>query len=233
MKLLSPLTVLSTLAVCSIPRADAVAMTYGDLGSFLTAAGSPLALEGLESSPAGNQLDAAALLLPGFEITHSFAPDLDLGIFNVPLAGISATAGLNFLVYQSSIDAELIFRSLTPINAFSLDLSDWGDYQQGPGMLGFESDAGHALTIANSPLANGNQLFFGVIDTGASFTEVRLKNSLPGEAFGVDSVRYGFIKPTTPPVSVPDGGATWILLGCGMTGLGLANRFNRRSRRGA
>ncbi len=232
MKLLSPLTILSAFTVCAIPRAEAVAMTYGDLGSFLTAAGSPLALEGFESSPAGNQLDAPALLFPGFEVTHSFAPDLELGIFNVPLAGISATGGLNFLVYQSSIDAELIFRFLTPINAFSLDLSDWGDYQQGPGTLGFESDAGHALTIANGPRANGNQLFFGIIDTAASFTEVRLKNSLPGEGFGVDSVRYGFIAPP-PPVSVPDGGATWILLGCGTAGLGLAGRFSRRSRRGA
>ncbi len=232
MKLLSNLTVLSAFAVCSIPRADAVAMTYGDLGSFLTAASSPLSLESFESLPAGNDLNASALLLPGFEVTHSFAPDLELGIFNVPISGINATSGLNVLVYQSSIDAELIFRFLTPINAFSLDLSDWGDYQQGPGTLGFASDAGHALTIANSPLANGNQLFFGIIDTGASFTEVRLKNSLPGEAFGVDSVRYGFIVPP-PPVSVPDGGATWILLGCGTAGLGLLSRFGRRSRRGA
>lgn len=225
-----PLAVVAVLAAILVPRVEAVAMTYGDLGSFLTAAASPLQFESFESLQASNQLDAGAFQLSGFEVTHSFAPDADLGAFDTPFAGLGATDGLNFLAYQAGAGTELIFRFSTPVNAFALDLSDWGDYQQGQGTLGFGSDAGHALTIANSPRTNGNLLFFGIIDPDSSFTEVRLSNSLPGEGFGVDAVRHGLTGPSGPPFGVPDGGASWLLLGCGTAGLGLASRFARRPR---
>lgn len=232
MKIPLPLTLLAVIAACPVHRAEAVAMTYGDLGSFLTAAG-PLDFESFESLPATNLLDASAFVLPGFEVTHSFAPDMQLGIFDTPLSGTSATDGLNFLVYQSGFNEELIFRFLSPINAFALDITDWGDYLQGQGTLDFSSNAGHSLTIASSPLPSGNQLFFGITDSQASFTEVRLSNSLFGEGFGVDAVRYGFNETPVTPTGVPDGGATWILLGCGSACLGLASRFTTRSLRGA
>jgi len=74
------------------------------------------------------------------------------------------------------------------------------------------------MQIAVTPLANGNELFFGIIDSSLWWNTVTFTQNIPGEGWSYDEVYYGEACPKIPEP------ATLLLLGGGLLGGVVARR---------
>ncbi len=108
-----------------------------------------------------------------------------------------------------------------PIAAFGFYGTDIGDFG---GRITIQATGGGATTnltvlnTTNSP--NASLLFYGFIDTGATYTNLLFGNTSGNDYFGFDDMVVGDpgqIKPVPEPV-------TLLLMGMGLAGLGFARR---------
>lgn len=152
-------------------------VTFTDEASFLTAAGTT-SLEGFEGLTATNTRVLPSIATANFMITTSGT----IGIYDAAdFNGTFATEGSNYLV--NAITSPLTFTFSQAVNAFGFQVTDYGDFGGDNLVLQL---GGQSYTIASPGLANGNQLFFGVVDADASFATAVL--SANTDAFGIDQV---------------------------------------------
>lgn len=203
-----------------VSRAAAVSLTFTDEATFLSAVASTTK-ESFEGLTATNGPTANFFDLPDFDISVTSPVSPGAGIFNVPLAGGFATDGSNWLAYQSDVNDTLRFDFDTPINAFGINITDWGDFR--PGSLFFSNDAGDNFTVAVSPQSNGNLIFFGLINPTMSFTQIVFTNTADNEGYGIDEVYYS----SSPANPIPEP-STLLLLASGLGGLGFVRWRKKR-----
>lgn len=147
--------------------------------------------DSFEGDPATNVLDLTLLnsaVGVQYRIPDS-AGSADLGVFDAPFVGGFATAGSKWLGYQSGTNERLVIRLPFPVNACSLDLTDFGD--NGTGTLTLSTNAGDSQLVGLGGGPDGNQIFVGVINTLEQFDVITLTNTVPGDFYGVDRVRWG------------------------------------------
>ena len=173
-------------------------MTFNDEGDFLTAAGAT-ELESFEDLVATNALDSITIVTDNFVISTSTG-DPDIGIFDISNAGAFATDGSNYVSYQSGENESIVFTFDNEINAFGLDITDYGDF--GSGNLTFSNSAGDMAVAGISGTQNGDQIFFGAVNTDFAFDTVTFTNTILGEGFGVDKIYSAGSTVVPEPASV-------------------------------
>jgi hypothetical protein len=170
--------------------------TFTDEKAFLLANPAITKMESFEGLTATNSYTTRTCPMAGFVIDIPDTPYDYLGIWNIPFVGGFATQGANWLGFQSNTNERLRWIFDHPINAFGVNITDWGDF--GTGSLTFSNDAGDNFVVAVTPLGNGNQQFFGVINDGMSFTAVEFNQDISGEFYGVDEIYSGPLACATP-----------------------------------
>jgi len=223
MRVVCGLVVVGLVAIGVVP-AVAGTTVYTDEAAFLGAVTWPanpgMAMESFEGLNPTNSFTASSFPLPDFTLTELSGGD-ELGVFNVPAGwGGYATDGQNYIQYQSDSNQTLRFDFGSAINAFGINITDWGDWAD-PGQLVFSNDAGDSFTIAVTPRANNNYMFYGVVNDSMQFNRVEFLNTVPGEAYAIDEVYYG--NSGAPQIPEP---ATLSLVGLGL--LALARRRKNR-----
>ena len=131
---------------------------------------------------------------------------------------ISATDGPAFVRYDSDAGETLRFTFNSPQRGFGVNVVDWGDW--GIGSLILSDDLGNSFTVATTPRNDGNQLFFGVINTQSTFSQIDLLSQPTLNSFGIDEVYYG-------GNIVPEPSTLTLLAVSGLLGL-LGWRWRRR-----
>jgi hypothetical protein len=164
----------------------AFGVVYNNEAQFLAASPS-LSMESFEGLAATNSLSTYHLSLANFNVT--VPGSTDLGVWNGATGwGGHATDGVKFVGYQSAANETLTIDFVSPITHFGINITDWGDY--GSGSLIFSNNAGDSTTIAVAPRANDNELFFGIINTGTPFSQVKILNQISGEGYCFDEIYY-------------------------------------------
>jgi len=154
-------------------------MTFDDESAFLAMTQSP-SLESFEGLTATNSQAVAPIVTPGFTLT---SPD-NMGIFNTPSQGRTATDGVNYL---NGVRESLTFTFANPKTAFGFNITDFGDF--GGGVLTFMNNAGDSFSAAmgSFPSGTGN-VFFGVINYTMPFDMVILTHTNANDALGYDEI---------------------------------------------
>lgn len=165
-------------------QAEGAIITFTDPGLFAASAGGTLAVESFESVPVTNsEFSLNSVLLPEFTLNSG----VTFGAFDqTEYFGTYATEGTRYLVTHFTLSTWMMAFSFDrPLSAFGLDVTDFGD--NGPSSLKLQVGSS-IYDIANSPRANGNQLFFGIQGTGETFQTVNLL--VQGDPIGIDNVRF-------------------------------------------
>jgi PEP-CTERM motif-containing protein len=200
------LFVIAILSICVMP-ASAAYVTYTNEANFLGDAGAGLSMESFEGLDVGYY--GTAINVADFTITGE-----DLYIKNAPYNGGHATDGVQFV--RQSDGYNTVFQFNQNMNAFGINIIDWGDW--GQGVLTFSSGAHAVMQIAVSPLPDVNEIFFGIIDDSLWWNSVTFSHNIDGEGWSYDEVYYGSTSPTVPEP------ATLLLLGGGLFGGIVARR---------
>ena len=203
--------------VCQgLSTAESASITYTNETAFLSAVGTTI-LEDFESfgivplqeTPISTTyFDVATTPILGG--TSSFIR-IDAGT----AGDIHTIDGIRTLVAGSTSLAAftLSFDLAAPTTFVGFWVTDFGD--GGAGNLSFTSNAGDSFVIASSSLANGDELFFGMVNDTSSFTSFSLVKTSTDDGFGVDRI---FLS------QVPIPPALW-LFGSGLLGLiGIARK---------
>ncbi len=159
------------------------------LADVLANVGSPN-LESFENFTATNQRDLSTLTASDFvlstQLTNRF------GVYNVPdFFGTHATDGTNYVV--TVVNEPLNFSFGTPQKAFGINITDFGDTVV-PSSLVLSIDGVPLSSIASSFLPNGNELFFGVIDSTGTFSSATL--TYGADAIGLDELYTAVPEPS-------------------------------------
>ena len=207
------------LSVCASLRADPI--TFNDQATFQSSAGN-LTLESYESVPTGGVSNP--LVVDTSPLTTTVSGGGGGGqVVNTSFSGLFATDGSVYLTAGGRAvgGPTITFDFDSPINSFGVNFTDFGDFVN-PGTLSYSLDGGTPVVFASSPLANGNQLFFGVIDDMNSFSQVAFTSTASGDGFGFDEVRFGVTEVPEP--------TSLLAFGLGFFGLtGYALRRKRRA----
>ena len=184
------LAVLGTVALS--PLAHAAPTIYDNEPSFqaaATSAGVSLAEEGFESLTGPTSLSATPISLPAMTIVPVG------GLFVLSTSGDLLSEGSQALVWDTGV-AGVKFSLSSPVNAFALDIKDFGDVSPSGNMLFVKIDDGDTSAALFTGLRTpGNLLFLGVVDPIAPFSEILLTVAVPNEEVGLDRLQFG---PATP-----------------------------------
>jgi hypothetical protein len=136
-------------------------------------------------------------------------------VLGSPGAGRFATDGTQYVETRPGFT--LTFSAAQA--AFGFYATDIGDYG---GQLSLQFDNGDVIDVPHTVGSNGNTsgsaLFFGYINTGATFTSVTFLNTNTNDAFGFDNFTIGRVENVIPeptPLS---------LIGASLLGLALMRR---------
>lgn len=216
---ISVLPLISLLLVCSPTVCSAGIIQFTNEADFLAATVNP-SLESFESFSATNSRNLTNLAANDF--TLSVGPGENFGVFNQApdFFGTFATHGVNYVVSHVATSS-MTFTFNQPVAAFGLNVTDFGDNQAGDLILSVGPDS---YTIASGPRPNGNQLFFGVIDTMGSFSSVTL--TAQGDSIGIDEV---YTAETVQIVPEPHSLAMFLIGICCVTLLSVVRRSRRQT----
>ncbi len=176
----------------ALSSADASTITFTDKSSFLSSV-CPERLESFENTPLRPEIPDP-LALDGLVVTSTTASGPNaFAVSNLvdPNSGAHPTDGAQYLVPAGGYPYTVTFTFQTPINSFGIDIIDFGDGFTS-GSLFLTTNTGDNFTIAAVPpfLANGNVLFFGILNTSASFTEVSINKTTSDEGISLDSLYF-------------------------------------------
>ncbi len=121
--------------------------------------------------------------------------------------------GPRALQYTSrDLDTKVTFTFAVPINAFGIDIKDWGTV--GTGRLLVENDTGTLSEVVasvdpSSHLPIGNMIFFGVIDD-TPFETVSIYSNTRGDLIGLDFLVFGQASNIPEPSSLI---TLWVAVG--------------------
>ena len=211
--------VITLTALLPIGSANAATTLYTDETAFLAALSSPPTLESFEGLTATNTRTLTSINTTLFDISMTGGPNNFIGVYDTAFNDIHATAGTNFLVPAADVieplEVTLLFSQ--SVSAFGLNINDFGDCC-GSNNLTYATNGGDSGIIASSPLASGNELFFGIV-TDASFNQFTLGISTDGrDGIGLDEFYVG--------AAVPAPAAFWLF----GSALGILGWVKRRGR---
>lgn len=181
--------------------ASAIQTAYDVEMDFVNASG-PLLLESYESVPVGGgKMDPRIVV--SADLTTTAAGDSGGEVRSLPGNGQFATDGMNYLSIggdsggMATMGSTATFEFLTPVHEFGVTVIDFGDsFVEGD--LTVSIDGSPPAIIASRPQPDGGEIFFGVIDSMTPFSEVVLHNTISGDSFAIDEVRYSAIpEPST------------------------------------
>lgn len=198
---------------------NAATIYYDDETLFLSAISCPsMEIESFETLTATNTQNNADVVTD--QVTVIPGPSTILGIWDDPINGPHSTDGFNFIRANTTSDSAsttVTFFFDTPINAFGINITDFGDINSGGGLL-FTNDVGDSHTVASGTYTNGNELFFGLTNDSSNFQSVTFFNGNLVDGTGYDEI-YS--------CSVPIPGAIW-LLGSGLAGVAGLKRKKKK-----
>jgi hypothetical protein len=150
-------------------------------------------------------------------------------VAGAPSAGAFATEGSRYYLVTTSTGNEFTINFSNAIAAFGFFGTDLGDAGSNLFLRFTRADGTTFQTQvpfnAATPLASGNRLFYGFIDTSNPFTAVQFVSTGSGDVFGFDEMTIGTSGQVVNPPNVIPEPATVALLG---GGLALAGAFARR-----
>jgi len=209
MKLVRPVFGLAILLLIGTRPAAAAPITYANEAAFIGAAGG-LGFESFEALTATNSVS------PAFTATlaaFTLVGNPQAGVFDqADYAGTHAIDGKNYFEVEGGAQQFLTFTFLSPIKAFGVTITDYGDTPHDGAPLTFTTNTGVTGTAALNG-ANANDQFFGLIDNTNPFSTLTLRTGVGpfGEPFSVDAVRFS----TSETNAVPEP-ATVLLVGSGI-----------------
>ncbi len=184
-----------------VTTASALQTTHNIEMDFVNSSG-PLALESYESvAVGGGRLDPRIVVTP--DLTTTAAGDSGGEVRSLPGNGQFATDGMNYLSIggdsggMATMGSSATFEFLMPVHEFGVSIIDFGDsFVEGD--LTYSIDGSTPAIIASRPQPDGGEIFFGVVDSTTPFSQVVLHNTISGDSFAIDEVRYSAIpEPST------------------------------------
>ena len=222
--------VLAVVLLFGVRQVGAAVLTFTDEGTFLGTAG-PQSLESFETLTVGVRT-TDPIATPQFVVSLEPLPgstgDMYIGE-GTHSNGVHPTDGEQYLVAgDQSPTPENAFRLFfdfpVPVESFGLTVIDYGD-QFSSGHLSFINDVGDSFTIAEgfgSPINNGRELFFGIINTDQAFSQVIIEKTTIYDGIAVDEVYYH-----SDVIAEPSSSLAW----GGLLGMGLIGAWWRRRRK--
>ena len=192
-----PLPALFLISMLCPATSLAAAVFYNVSADFLAVSGQ-VAFDSYEDLVLDGYVDQ--VVRPGFTMNSVVTPSIPeegygLYLYNFTTGfGAYATHGDSFVVHQSDTDGILRFDFASPVTAFGLSITDWESPTGTDATLSFSNELGDQHVIATGPLANGNELFFGIV-SDTPFTQAEFLSTSPLEAYGLDSVYYTAVVP--------------------------------------
>jgi hypothetical protein len=169
---------------------------------------------------------SGVLSFQSFESTFTQSETVRFGDVSVTLAGRSSVVrpgdtAATFGAWTIDVDPTVIFTFDQPINAFGIDIIDFGtDFD--PVQLLFNGFGLTDYVVATSDGANSRwqPFFFGVIDPAASWIEASLTNTDLGDSMYYDGLAYGDVTAIPEP-------ETYAMMLAGLALVGAAVRLRR------
>jgi hypothetical protein len=174
--------------------------TYHNEVDFLTdAAPLQMEMESFEQLPVDNascvvEHPSMPCIHPVLEVPHCtlVAESETLSVADLArVAGMHATHGSQYVIHyygtHQTFTHQLDFDFDFEINAFGVNIVDWGDADIGT--LTMTTSAGDSFTIASGSQPNDNEIFFGVISATA-FNRVTLTHDNIGDSYSIDEMYY-------------------------------------------
>jgi hypothetical protein len=170
-------------------------VSYYSEEDFINAFPFTLSMESFEGLPVDNQpYIHSSLSLSDF--TVSTDGDL-LGVYDLGrFAGMHSTHGDQYVAAAGDIETtyQLDIYLDSPVKAFGLYITDWGDV--GSGTLSLDNYIESEFTIASGSQPGDNDIFFGII-SDTTFDHISINQNNTGDGFSIDEVYYGIPEPST------------------------------------
>ena len=203
----------------TVPPAGNTATARASFLSNLTSVGN----EDFESFAIGTT-PPLVLSFPGSNgnLTATLTSTLNVTVTNQNPVGQYSTSGTKHLDAEFGTTLDIDF-SASPISAFGFygtDISDSG----GDLVVDLVDSMNNmsSITVVVDGQNNGSLLFWGFIDTAATYTSISLRNTSSSDRFGFDDMVIG----DREQVTLPEAG-TLGLLGMSIVALGVAGRRRR------